>query len=79
MAVVAQAVWGMARSLCPDRPRAGIAVAAVAVLAFVPGAFGMIGAILAGAVAGLVLCRGAAQPAAPRNAFDALKARTRQP
>ena len=65
VAVVAQAVWGMARSLCPDRPRAGIAVAAVAVLAFVPGAFGMIGAILAGAVAGLVLCRGAAQPAAP--------------
>lgn len=65
VAIVAQAVWGMARSLCPDRPRAGIAVAAVAVLAFVPGAFGMIGAILAGAVAGLVLCRGAAQPAAP--------------
>ena len=56
VAIVAQAVWGMARSLCPDRPRAGIAVAAVAVLAFVPGAFGMIGAILAGAVAGLVLC-----------------------
>ncbi|HUD33889.1 MAG TPA: chromate transporter [Variovorax sp.] len=26
--IVAQAVWGMARSLCPDRPRAGVAIAA---------------------------------------------------
>ena len=33
VAVVAQAIWGMARSLCPDRPRVTImAVAAVAVL-----------------------------------------------
>ena len=28
VAVVAQAVWGMARSLCPDRKRTGIALAA---------------------------------------------------
>src|SRR4029078_4268013 len=35
VAVVAQAVWGMARSLCPDRERATIAIlAAIAVLAF---------------------------------------------
>ena len=35
VAVVALAVWGMANSLCPDRPRAGIAiVATVAVLAW---------------------------------------------
>lgn len=34
VAVVAYAVWGMARSLCPDRPRATIAiVAAIAALA----------------------------------------------
>ena len=34
VAVVAQAVWGMARSLAPDRPRATIAIlAAIAVLA----------------------------------------------
>ncbi|HTK05873.1 MAG TPA: chromate efflux transporter [Ktedonobacteraceae bacterium] len=33
VAVVAQAVWGMARSLCPDRPRATIALlAAIAIL-----------------------------------------------
>ncbi len=51
VAVVAQAVWGMARALCPDRERATIAiVAAVAVLAF-PTALGQ---ILTIAVAGLV-------------------------
>ncbi len=58
VAIVAQAVWGMARSLCPDRERATIALGAVAVLAFLPGAFGMVGAILAGALAGLALGRG---------------------
>ncbi len=63
VAIVAQAVWGMARSLCPDRERATIAVGAVAVLALLPGAFGMVGAIVLGAGAGLVLGRAAATPA----------------
>jgi len=63
VAIVAQAVWGMARSLCPDAPRATIAVGAIAVLAFVPGAPGMVGAIVAGAIAGLVLGRGGEAPA----------------
>ena len=58
VAIVAQAVWGMARSLCPDRERAAIAVGAVAVLAFLPGAAGMVTAILFGALAGLALGRG---------------------
>lgn len=58
VAIVAQAVWGMARNLCPDRERAAIAVLAVAILAFVPGAFGMVGAIVLGAVIGLALGRG---------------------
>jgi chromate transporter len=53
VAIVAQAVLGMARSLCPDRERAAIAVGAVAILAFAPGAWGMVGAILFGATAGL--------------------------
>jgi chromate transporter len=60
VAIVAQAVWGMARNLCPDRERAAIALGAVAVLAFVPGAFGMVGAIAVGALGGLLLGRGAA-------------------
>ncbi|MDP5334936.1 MAG: chromate efflux transporter [Paracoccaceae bacterium] len=55
VAIVAQAVWGMARALCPDRARATIALGAVALLAFLPGPFAMVGAILAGALAGLTL------------------------
>jgi len=62
VAIVAQAVWGMARALCPDRERAAIAVGAVAVLAFLPGAFGMVGAIVLGAIAGLALGRGTGAP-----------------
>ncbi|WP_299360413.1 chromate efflux transporter [uncultured Paracoccus sp.] len=63
VAIVAQAVWGMARNLCPDRKRASIAVTAAAVLAFVPGAFGMVGAILMGALAGLLLVPAGGPPA----------------
>ncbi|KRR08894.1 chromate transporter [Bradyrhizobium jicamae] len=58
VAVVAQAIWGMARSLTPDRERAAIALAAVAIVVFIGGSFGQIGAIAVGAVAGLWLCRG---------------------
>jgi chromate transporter len=52
VAVVAQAVWGMARNLCPDRERATIAVAATLLTLAVPSAVGQIGAIVAGAVIG---------------------------
>ncbi len=62
VAIVAQAVWGMARTLCPDKERAAIAVGAVAMLAFLPGAFGMVGAIILGAAAGLALGRGTGEP-----------------
>ena len=58
VAIVAQAVWGMARNLCPDQPRAAIALVAVAILAFAPGALGMVVAIAMGAMAGLALGRG---------------------
>jgi chromate transporter len=58
VAVVAQAIWGMANSLTPDRERAAIALAAVAIVVFVGGSFGQIGAIAFGAVAGRWLCRG---------------------
>jgi chromate transporter len=62
VAIVAQAVWGMAKNLCPDRQRASIAVGAVVVLAFVPGAVSMVAAIVIGAVAGLILGQGAVKP-----------------
>jgi chromate transporter len=57
VAVVAQAVWGMARGLCPDAPRGTLAVlAAIGVLAW-PTALGQIGVIIAGGLAGLAFLR----------------------
>jgi chromate transporter len=60
VAVVAQAVWGMTRTLTPDRARAMIALAAIFTVVIVEGSFGQIAAIALGAVAGLGFCRGAA-------------------
>ena len=51
VAVVAQAVWGMARSLCPDRERATIAILATIVTLVWPTA---VGQLLSIAVAGIV-------------------------
>jgi chromate transporter len=64
VAVVAQAIWGMARTLAPDRPRAGIALAAVAIVVFFAGSLAQIAAIALGAGAGLWLCRGNVAPSA---------------
>ena len=52
VAVVAQAVWGMARNLCPDRERATVAVGAAILALAVPSWAGQIGAILAGGLIG---------------------------
>lgn len=57
VAVVAQAVWGMGRNLCPDRPRLTIAAAAAAFLLLSPGALFQIGVIFCGAFVGWVLYR----------------------
>ena len=62
VAVVAQAVWAMARTLCPDRPRAGFAiVAALLILAApsagLPVALGQVVAILAAGVSGHCLLK----------------------
>jgi chromate transporter len=62
VAVVAQAIWAMARTLTPDRTRAGIALAAIAIVVFFAGSFGQIAAIVLGACAGLWLCRGDVAP-----------------
>ena len=58
VAVVAQAVWGMARSLAPDRARMTLAVAAAAIALSFPGTGGQLAAIALGAVAGFFLERG---------------------
>ena len=52
VAIVAQAVWGMAKTLCPDRLRAGVAIVAALLVLAVPSAIGQIGAIVAGGIAG---------------------------
>lgn len=57
VAIVAQAVWGMARTLAPDARRAVIAALAAILALVVAGSWGQVSAIVVGAVAGLVLCR----------------------
>jgi chromate transporter len=57
VAIVAQAVIGMAQSLCPDRARATIAVLSLIVMAFAPAGWAQIAIILLGALAGLIVCR----------------------
>ncbi len=57
VAVVAQAVLMMMRSLAPDRERATLAVAAAVLVLVMPTSLGQIGAIGLGAVVGLVLFR----------------------
>src|SRR5205823_1287904 len=46
VAVVAQAVWGMAKTLCPDKERATVAVGAAILALAVPTALGQVGAIV---------------------------------
>ena len=62
VAVVAQAVWGMAHALAPDRRRAAIALGALLIVVFGKGSFSQIAAIVAGGGVGLLLCRGDIQP-----------------
>ena len=64
VAIVAQAVWGMARTLCPDRERASIAAVASLLILLSGSSAAQVAAILLGAVAGLWLCRGAPESAA---------------
>lgn len=57
VAIVAQAVWGMARTLTPDRTRAGIAVIAVLTAILLAGTIGQVAAIVLGAIGGILFCR----------------------
>ncbi len=62
VAVVSQAVWGMARTLCPDRQRASIAAVVALLYLFSPSSIIQVWAIVLGGIAGLWLCR-SAEPA----------------
>ena len=57
VAVVAQAVLGMQRSLAPDRIRIAFAILATGLVLFLPAQVATLSAIAAGAVAGLLLFR----------------------
>jgi len=59
VAIVAQAVWGMARTLCPGRERASIAVLSALIILFSSSSLAQIGTILLGGILGLWLCRNA--------------------
>ncbi|SPC12327.1 chromate efflux transporter [Cupriavidus oxalaticus] len=63
VAVVAQAVWGMARNLCPDAPRITIMAAATCLVLLVPSAWGQVGVIAIAAVIGLLLFKPQQGPA----------------
>jgi chromate transporter len=63
VAVVAQAVLGMARTLAPDRARATLAVAAAIIALGAPSSWGQIGAIALGGIVGALLLRGGADVA----------------
>lgn len=72
VAVVAQAVWGMAHKLCPDFPRRLLAIAAALLLFALPGAGTQLGAIAGGGLVGHLLYRNAhatvdARPPEPRR------------
>ena len=68
VAVVAQAVWGMARTLCPDRERASVAVVAALLALAVPTVAGQVGAIALGGLIGWLLL-----PAAAGGAVEPLR------
>jgi len=57
VAVVAQAVWGMARSLCPDAQRATLAVLATIAVLAVSSPFVQVGVILVGGLIGWAFLR----------------------
>ncbi len=65
VAVVAQAVWVMARGLCPDTPRRLLAGAGLAVALVLPGTFGQILVLALGALGGQALLKPADESGPP--------------
>ena len=58
VAIVAHAVWGMARTLTPDTTRASIGALAAVIALLAPTSIGQVAAIVFGGVMGWRLCKG---------------------
>ncbi|UEP47558.1 chromate efflux transporter [Burkholderia ambifaria] len=67
VAVIAQAVWGMARTLCPDARRVTLMAIAASIALLVPAAWLQVAVIVAAGITGLVLL-----PQPERGAHDPL-------
>ncbi|HYS65364.1 MAG TPA: chromate efflux transporter [Paraburkholderia sp.] len=66
VAVVAQAVWSMGRTLCPDRARAAIAVGAAAAVVMLGATYGQIASIAVAGMAGAMFLKTSTEvPGAP--------------
>lgn len=70
VAIVAQAIWGMSKSLTPDKTRLAIGFGALLIAALAPAMIGQIAAMLFGVIAGLALCREADEKADPDHALQ---------
>jgi chromate transporter len=71
--VVAQALWSMARSLCPDRERTAIALLCAVLLLFRSSGVVQLAAMTAGAVGGWIWCRALQNPVVPQHSMIPLR------
>lgn len=74
VAIVAQAVLGMAKTLTPDRQRAAIAAVAALAALLLAGSLGQIMAIVLGGIAGYFVCRAPAANTATAVRFPVTRA-----
>jgi chromate transporter len=74
VAVVAQAVWGMAKSLCPDRTRAALAIFAALLTLVLPSWLGQVGAIVVCGLIGWWLVKLAHQEPVPHVGYGVSRA-----
>ena len=75
VAVVAQALWGMAKSLCPDRPRALLATLAACAVLLLPGYWAQSLVMAAGAIYGRLWLKPAPAPATENTNGTGLNSR----
>jgi chromate transporter len=74
VAIVAQAVWGMARALCPDRQRAAIAIVAGVAISARLSSLMQIAVLLCAGLLGIWLCRAPAPAAVQAGPASGLAA-----